>query len=72
MTIASSIAHTQSSASDPTISARNGKGVVGVGPPLASETGTLSSSLLKGGCMHSEAGVLVFCGFLLPSRYRLC
>jgi len=72
--IASSIAHTQSSASDPTMSARNGKGVAGVGveePPPASGTCALSSSLSKGECMHPEDGALLFCGLLLPSRYRL-
>jgi hypothetical protein len=70
--IASSIAHTQSSASDPTMSARNGKWVVGVGvdPPPASGTCALSSSLSKGECMHPEEEALLFCGLPLPSRYR--
>ena len=72
--IASSIAHTQSSASDPTMSARNGKWLVGVGveePPSASGTCALSSSSLKGECMHPEEGALLLRGLLLPSRYRL-
>jgi hypothetical protein len=71
--IVSSIAHTQSSASDPTMSARNGKGLVGVGlePPPASGTCALSPSLLKGECMHPEDGALLFCGVQLPSRHLL-
>ena len=74
--IASSIAHTQSSASDPTISARKGKGVevgmgVGVEPPPASGTCALSPSLLKGGCVHAEEGAMLFCGLLFPSGNRL-
>lgn len=70
--IASSIAHTQSSASDPTMSARNGNGVVGVGvePPPASGMFAISSSLLKGVWMRPEEGELLFCGLRLPSRYR--
>jgi hypothetical protein len=63
--IASSIAHTQSSARDPTMSARNGKKLVGAGvgvePPLAS----------KGDCKRPEEGALVFCGLAFPSRHRL-
>ena len=68
--IASSLAHIQSSASDPTMRARNGKGV-GVEPRPASRTCARSSSwMLKGECMHPEEGALLFSGLLLPSRYR--
>ena len=77
-TIASSMAHTQSSTSDPTMNARIGKGLMGVGvgveppPPRASGTCAPSSSrLLKGEYMHLEEGALLSCGLLSPSRYRL-
>ena len=72
--IASSVAHTQSSASDPTTSAINRKGVVGLGVgvelPSASRTCAVSLSLsLKGACMHVEEGMPLFCGVQLPSRH---